>query len=101
MNRESGIIASPLIAGLVLVVVSQVDLALFERGVIEVRTLLSWELAIVMAGLFASFVAYMYAAVCMFRNQPVIAVKSFLGATSFLVLMSIGGALGGAYLNAA
>lgn len=99
MYKMTLITWSPTFLGLVLLIVSQIDLMLFSRGVIDVRTLLSWEILIVLAGLISSVIVFVFSIIHIIKRRWGLAIQSAFNSVAFLVLFSIGGALGGAYLN--
>lgn len=100
MNLRNLLIWSPTLIGLILLFVSRVDLYLFSSGVLDLRTMLGWELALVLLGFLSSVVVFSYGIYFLFKKHWVLAAKAFINPVTFLILFAVGGAFGAAYLNA-
>ena len=100
MNKKH-LVWIPSVIGVVLILVSQLDLYLFKAGVFGVRTLLAWEIMLVLAGMISCIVSLIYGGLCLFKKRWLVAFLAVVNSLIFLVLFSLGGALGAAYLNAA
>ncbi|MGY8871231.1 MAG: hypothetical protein ACKVJE_12395 [Pseudomonadales bacterium] len=100
MNLRNLLIWSPTIIGAILLLVSQVDLHLFSSGIFGVRTILGWELALVLLGFFVSLLVFLYGIHFLFKKRWVLAINALINPVFFLVLFTVGGALGAAYLKA-
>lgn len=100
MSRTNLLVWIPALIGIILLGVSQIDLYLFKQGVFGVRTILGWELALVIAGLISSLTVLVFGIIYLFKKAWLLALQSFVSLFVFLVLFGIGGVLGGAYINA-
>ena len=100
MPNGDRVVLVPLILGLVLLVVAKFDLWLFGEGYVGVRTLLTWELAIVVLGLVSAIMVALLSVVFLLRKRWVLAFGAMMSASSFFVSFLIGGEIGAAYLNA-
>lgn len=90
----------PVLVGLALLLVSQLDLYLFKAGIIGGETLLGWELWIVSSGFSSVLVAIIYGCFCLFRGRRAPVILALINSIGFLMLFALGGYLGGAYVNA-
>ena len=100
MNLRKLLIWSPTIIGVILLIVSQVDLYLFSSGILDVKAILGWELVFVFLGLVSSVVVFLYGVNFLFKKHWILAMYAFISSISFLILFGVGGAFGAAYLNA-
>jgi hypothetical protein len=91
---------SPAFTGALLLLVSQIDLILFKAEILGVRTMLTWELVLVLVGLIGGVIVLIYGVACLFRKKWSLAMQALLSPLVFLILFGLGGSLGGAYLNA-
>ena len=90
----------PAFIGFFLLCASQIDLYLFKQGVFSVRTMLSWEVVLVIAGLISSICVVFLGVVFLCKKLWLLALQSFVSPFLFIVFFGIGGAMGAAYLNA-
>lgn len=81
-------------------VVAKVDLYQFTNQSIEVQTMLSRELPIVLIGLLFSALILISGIYRLMKRQWFMAIQSVVSPTIFMILFGVGGAIGGAYLNA-
>ncbi len=100
MNLKKRLIWSPTIIGIVLFVVSRIDLYLFISGVLDIKTVLGWEVVIVMLGLISSVVVFSYGIYLLIKKHWKLAMYAFISSVSFFILYGVGGVFGAAYLNA-
>jgi len=100
LNRKERLIWVPSFIGLILLSLSQLDLYLFKQGFLGVRTILSWELILFIAGLLSCIAVFIFGIACLFKKAWLLALQSFVSSVLFLVLFAIGGALGAAYIHA-
>ena len=101
MNLRNLLIWSPTLIGVILLFVSQVDIYLFSSGVLDVRAMLGNEVVFVLLGFLSSVVVFLYGIYFLFKKHWVLAVTALINPVVFLVLFTVGGAFGAAYLNAA
>ena len=94
------IVWSPAILGLFLIIVAKVDLYQFEREAIDIHTMLSRELPILVAGGFLSVAIFFSSFYWLYKKHWSIAIQSFLSSMIFVLFFIIGGAIGASYLNA-
>jgi uncharacterized BrkB/YihY/UPF0761 family membrane protein len=90
----------PTFIGLALVAVTQIDLYQFHDQAIDVRSMLSRELPIVLVGLLFSLGVLCSSIYWLYKRKWLLASQAIVSPLIFLVCFGIGGALGGAYLNA-
>ncbi|MGO3451170.1 MAG: hypothetical protein ACTIM4_07755 [Marinomonas sp.] len=100
MNLRNLLIWSPTLIGVILLFVSRVDLYLFSSGVLDVRTMLGWELVLVLLGFISSVAVFSYGIYSLFKKHWALAVKALINPVVFLVFFAVGGAFGATYLNA-
>jgi len=100
MNWKNLLIWSPTIIGVILLPVSQVDLHLFSSGVFGVKTILGWELVLVLLGFFASLIVFCYGIYFLFKKRWLMAIIALINPVFFFAFFAIGGAFGAVYLNA-
>ena len=100
MTKKIVAIWLPFIVGLLLVTVAVIDLYQFKSNAIDVHTMLSREIPIVLLGLISSLAVFISSFYWLYKKNWAIAVQSFLSPILFLVCFVIGGAMGAAYINA-
>ncbi|MEP1382380.1 MAG: hypothetical protein ABJK64_01160 [Paraglaciecola sp.] len=100
MSKSIFLIWSPALLGVLLVVVVKVDLYQFTNQSIEVQTMLSRELPIVFIGLLFSALIFISSIYRLIKKQWFRAILSVVSPIAFIILFGVGGAIGGAYLNA-
>jgi hypothetical protein len=100
MSKLKLIIWLPAVLGLVLLTVTKIDLYQFNNESIEVRSMLSREIPIVLSGLFLSAGVFLSSVYWLVKKQWLFAAKSVLSPLIFMVCFGVGGAIGGAFLNA-
>jgi len=94
------IVWSPAILGLFLIIVAKVDLYQFERESVDINTVLSRELPILVAGGFLSIAIFFSSFYWLYKKHWSIAIQSFLSSMIFVLFFIVGGAIGASYLNA-
>ncbi len=90
----------PFFIGLLLLVITKIDLYQFGSGSIEVQSMLSREIPIVSLGLLSSVLVFLSSIYWLFKKQWAVAVQSIISPVLFMLCFGIGGAMGGAFLNA-
>lgn len=100
MNKSKLIIWLPAFLGLVLLVVTKIDLYQFNNETLEVHNMLSREIPIVFSGLFLSVAVFLSGIYWLVKKQWLTALQSALSPVIFMVCFGVGGAMGGAFLNA-
>jgi hypothetical protein len=90
----------PTFIGLVLVAVTQIDLYQFHDRAIDVQSMLSRELPIVLVGFLFSLGVLCSSIYWLSKRNWLLASQAVVSPLMFLACFGIGGALGGAYLNA-
>jgi len=100
MNKSKLIIWLPVFLGVILLIVTKIDLYQFHNQSIEVRVMLSREVPIVFIGLQLSFIIFFSSIYWLIKKQWGVAVQSIISPLLFMVLFGVGGVIGGAFLNA-
>lgn len=100
MNRVQIAILAPALSGVILVPLVFFNLSQFHSGSIEVGSMLSRELPVVMFGLVSSLALFVMAIVWLFKKQWLKSLGSVLSISVFFVCFLITGSNGGAFLNA-
>ena len=100
MNKSKLIIWSPTVLGVVLLLVTKVDLYQFQSQTIDVQGMLSRELPIVVIGLLLSAGVLLSSIYWLIKKQWLIVMQSMISPLLFLASFGIGGTVGGAFLNA-
>ncbi|MCE2029453.1 hypothetical protein [Sessilibacter corallicola] len=100
MSSKNFLVWIPTFIGIILLGVSQIDLHLFKEGIFEVRTILGWELVLVISGLLSGLAVLFIGVRYLFKKAWFFSIQSFLSVLGFIILFVVGGMLGGAYLNA-
>lgn len=100
MRAEKLIVWLPAAVGAALLVVTKVDLYQFQNQSIEIRTMLLREMPIVVIGLFISAMVLVSSVYWIAKRRWLLAASAVLSPTVFVLCFGIGGAMGGAYLNA-
>jgi len=100
MSKSKIIIWLPVFLGLLLVVVTKIDLYQFHNQSIELKPMLSREIPIVLIGLLLSGIVFLSSIYWLSKKQWAMVFQSVISPLLFMVLLSIGGAMGGAYFNA-
>ncbi|MDR3055045.1 MAG: hypothetical protein LBU53_06545 [Zoogloeaceae bacterium] len=100
MNEKNLFIASPALSGLILLAVSLVDLALFKNGVVSVRTILTWELLLLLACLVVAFSVFIFSIGLLFLRQWSMVIFSMLSVLVMFAFIITAGVNGAAFLNA-
>ena len=100
MNKKRLLVWIPSFIGIILLDLSQIDLYLFKQGVLDVRTILGWELVLVLSGLLSAVVISIFGIVFLFKKNWLLAFQSFISPVLVMVCFTIGGVVGAAYLNA-
>jgi len=100
LRRELILITAPAICGVLLLATSQLDLYLFEQGVITAREAVGYELVFFVAGFVAIFVQLLFGIRWLWGKRWKPLVQSILSTITFLILFVIAGVNGAAILNA-
>ena len=100
MNRRYIVILAPALSGIVLISLVFFNLSQFHSGSIEVGSMLSRELPIVLFGLASSLVLFVMALIWLFKKQWFKSLGSVISILVFFVCFVIAGVSGGAFLNA-
>ncbi|UTW05164.1 hypothetical protein KDX31_09290 [Amphritea atlantica] len=100
MSKRTSIIWLPALLGIILAVVTKIDLYQFHSQSIDVQTMLSREIPIVLFGMLFAAVVFMSSFYWLLKRNWVVALQSVVSPLIFLVLFGVGGAMGGAFLNA-
>lgn len=98
--KEKVFLHSSAIFGVLLVITSTADLYLFKAGKIEVDTMLSIELPIVILGLVSLLVVFFLGIKSLLSKQWFKAMHACISMFTFFVCFIIAGSNGGAFLNA-
>jgi|GEM_PF-2663613 len=98
--KENISLYSSAIFGVLLLVTSTVDLYLFKEGEMDVGTMLSLELPIVILGFISLFVVFVLGIKCLITKQWLKSVHASISMFTFFVCFTIAGSNGGAFLNA-
>ena len=99
MNRKI-VLFIPAILGIVLLVVSFIDILLFNSGYTLVRAMLTRELPIVLLGFGSTGVISLYMLVLLLQRNWKAAAMACASSVIFTICFVLGGIFGGAYLNA-
>jgi len=91
---------SPFFLGLILLVVAKIDMLLFDPYSGDVRALLDRELPIVILGVVLSVVVFSSSFYWLYKKEGRLAFQAIISPVLFFMCMSLGGAMGAAYLNA-
>ena len=100
MSKAKILTWSPLIIGVTLLVVAKINMIMFDSQTLSVHEILSLELPIVLIGLVVSFFVFLSSLYWLYNKNAKMALQSVISPILFLVCVSIGGAMGAAYLNA-
>jgi len=98
--KRTLIIWLPAILGFLLIFVVNVDLYQFNKGAIDARTMLFREMPIVFGGMLLGLLIFLNSFNWLFKKKWCVALQSIISPAIFLILFGLGGALGGAFLNA-
>jgi len=90
----------PFILGLLLLVVAKIDMLIFDPQTGDVRALLSRELPIVLLGVVLSIAVFSSSFYWLYKKERSVALQAIVSPVLFFICMSLGGAMGAAYLNA-
>jgi hypothetical protein len=100
MRKEVFFILSPAFTGLMLFVVSQVDIVLFKRGILELRTFLAWEILLFLACLILMIAALGFSVKSVIQHKWQNATFSLLSIVVTCVFIVIAAINGAAFVNA-
>jgi len=100
MKRTLILIWLPVVLGVILLGVTKIDLYQFHNKTIDVQSMLSREIPIVFIGLLISAIVFLSSIYWLIKKQWFVAAQSIFSPLLFLVLFGVGGAMGGAFLNA-
>lgn len=100
MNKTKFIIWLPALFGILLLIISQIDVYQFSHQTIKVDTMLSREMPIIRIGLLSSAIIFLSSFYWLVRKRWGMAIQSIISPLIFMLLFTIGVAMGGAYLNA-
>ncbi|MGL6162275.1 hypothetical protein [Microbulbifer sp.] len=100
MNKVNLFIASPALCGLILLVVSMIDLALFKDGVVPVRAMLAWELLLVLTCWALALSVFIFSLGLLFLRQWKRLAFSTLSVLAMFAFYITAGVNGAAFLNA-
>ncbi len=81
-------------------IVTKIDLIQFHNQSIEVKAMLSREIPIVLIGLLLSTGVFLSGTYWLVKKQWCVALQSIVSPIIFMILFGVGGAMGGAFLNA-
>ena len=91
---------SPTVIGVILLAVAKINMIMFDSQVLNVHDMLSLELPIVLIGLTVSVFVFLSSFYWLYNKNGKMALQAVVCPILFLVCMSVGGAMGAAYLNA-
>jgi len=100
MNKAKIFTWSPLVIGVILLVVAKINMIMFESQTLNVHDMLSRELPFVLIGLVVSLFVFLSSLYWLYNKNGKMALQAVVSPILFLVCMSAGGAMGVAYLNA-
>ena len=91
---------SPLCIGVILLVVAKINMVMFDSQALSVHEMLSREITIVLIGLVVSFLVFLSSLYWLYHKNGKMALQAVVSPILFIVCVSVGGAMGAAYLNA-
>ncbi|MGH1539636.1 MAG: hypothetical protein ACRBHB_04380 [Arenicella sp.] len=100
MSKPNIIIWAPVALGIVLLVVTKIDLYQFQNQAIDVQSMLLREIPIVILGLLLSAGVLLSSIYWFIKKQWLVAVQAIVSPLLFMLFFGIGGSMGGAFLNA-
>ncbi len=100
LNRFNLTISLPILFGLVLLLVTKIDLHQYSVQSVDVRTMLARELPIVLIGLVISVTVLLSSFYWLIKKQWRRVFLSILSPSLFVLCFMLSGAMGGAFLNA-
>jgi len=100
MTKQKIIIWVPVVLGIILLVVTKIDLYQFQNQSINVQGMLSREVPIVILGLLFSIGILLSSIYWLIKKQWFMAAQAVISPLLFMLFFGIGGAIGGAFLNA-
>lgn len=100
MKKTDLLIWIPAVIGVLLLLVSYIDLQQLNAGNIEPRAMLGREIPFVLSGVLSSIIIGIIFLVYLFKKKWGKAIQSIFSVLLFTVCFILGGVLGAAYLNA-
>jgi hypothetical protein len=100
MKKELFLIILPGICGLLLLVISQIDLYFFGERIITARQAVGHEIIFFLGGLCSSLILFVLSIKWLFSNRWKQALIGVTSSLSFCIFFMIAGANGAAILNA-
>lgn len=100
MNKAFFAIWFPLLCGVILIIIVPINLNQFEMNEVDIHTILNREIPIVLVGMLSSVIIFFSGLYWLFRKQWSKAIQSVCSVFLFFICFGVGGAMGGAFLNA-
>lgn len=100
MAKQKIIIWVPVIFGVILLVVTKIDLYQFQNQSIGMQSMLFREVPIVILGLLLSIGVLLSSIYWFIKKQWFVAIQAIVSPLLFVLFFGISGAIGGAFLNA-
>ena len=100
MNKQKVIIWAPVALGIILLIVTKIDLYQFHNQAITARGMLAREMPIVILGLLLSAGVFLSSIYWLINKKWSTAIQAVISPLLFILFFSICGAMGGAFLNA-
>ncbi len=100
MTKQKAIIWAPAVLGIILLVVTKIDLYQFQNQDIDARTMLSREAPIFFIGLLLSTGVFLSSIYWFIKKQWFIAAQAIVSPLLFMVCFAITGVIGGTLIYA-